>query len=98
MTLSDDSTTDTGPATRGQGVTSNAAMAEMQKKLRQAAKHISQLTREKQQLIEMGNRLRGELHKFGEWQAYVIYLSSSSPAGHKATTIFRHKVLSLAEA
>ncbi|KAK2180134.1 hypothetical protein NP493_458g04063 [Ridgeia piscesae] len=61
MTFSDDSTT----ATRGQGVTSNAAMAEMHKKLRQAAKHISQLTREKQQLIEMGNRLRGELHKSG---------------------------------
>ena len=27
----------------------------------------------------------------------LTYLSSSSPVGHKATTIFRHKVLSLAE-
>ena len=29
---------------------------------------------------------------------YFTYLSSSSPVGHKATTMFRHKVLSLAEA
>ena len=28
----------------------------------------------------------------------LTYSSSSSPVGHKATTIFRHKVLSLAEA
>ena len=28
----------------------------------------------------------------------LAYLSSSSPVEHKATTMFRHKVLSLAEA
>ena len=32
------------------------------------------------------------------WRSVLTYFSSSSPAGHKATTIFRHKVLSLAEA
>ena len=62
--LSDDS--DAGLSNRGHGCTTNAAMAEMHKKLRQAAKHISLLTRQKQQLIEMGNRLRAELNKFGE--------------------------------
>ncbi|KAI0229606.1 Coiled-coil domain-containing protein 57 [Lamellibrachia satsuma] len=63
--ISGDSLTDTGQATRGHGLTTNMAMADMHKKLRQAAKHISTLTREKQQLIEMGNRLRAELNKNG---------------------------------
>ena len=33
-------------------------------KLKSAARHIGQLARERQQLIEMGNRLRSELAKY----------------------------------
>ena len=44
---------------------SSAAITQLQNKLKQAAKHISQLAKEKQQLIEVGNRLRAELNKHG---------------------------------
>ena len=44
----------------------NMLVAQLQDKLRQAAKFISQLAREKQQLIEVGNRLRAELLRNGE--------------------------------
>uniref|UniRef100_UPI00398E9EE7 coiled-coil domain-containing protein 57 isoform X1 n=2 Tax=Pristiophorus japonicus TaxID=55135 RepID=UPI00398E9EE7 len=37
----------------------------LQAKLKQAARYISQLSRDKQQLIEMGNRLRAELVRSG---------------------------------
>ena len=40
---------------------------ELHSKLRQAAKQITQLAKEKQQLIEMGNRLRAELNRHREW-------------------------------
>ena len=40
-------------------------LGNLQQKLRMAAKHISQLAKEKQQLIEMGNRLRAELNRNG---------------------------------
>ncbi len=46
---------------------SNAAVTQLQNKLKQAAKHIRQLAKEKQQLIEVGNRLRAELNKNGKW-------------------------------
>ncbi|XP_033742493.1 coiled-coil domain-containing protein 57-like isoform X2 [Pecten maximus] len=39
--------------------------ADLQHKLKVAAKHIAQLAKEKQQLIEMGNRLRADLKKAG---------------------------------
>ncbi|XP_067671855.1 coiled-coil domain-containing protein 57-like isoform X2 [Haliotis asinina] len=38
-------------------------VSELRSKLKQAVKHISQLAKEKQQLIEIGNRLRAELKK-----------------------------------
>ncbi|XP_046573024.1 coiled-coil domain-containing protein 57-like isoform X2 [Haliotis rubra] len=38
-------------------------VSELRAKLKQAVKHISQLAKEKQQLIEIGNRLRAELKK-----------------------------------
>ncbi|XP_071951973.1 coiled-coil domain-containing protein 57-like [Antedon mediterranea] len=36
----------------------------LQEKLKSAAKHIQQLAKERQQLIEMGNKLRAELNKY----------------------------------
>ncbi|XP_033102589.1 coiled-coil domain-containing protein 57-like [Anneissia japonica] len=36
----------------------------LREKLRSAAKHIQQLAKERQQLIEMGNKLRAELNKY----------------------------------
>ena len=45
----------------------SADPSELKQKLRQAALFIQQLAREKQQLIEVGNRLRAELVKAGEW-------------------------------
>ncbi|XP_041363903.1 coiled-coil domain-containing protein 57-like [Gigantopelta aegis] len=50
---------------RGQGLTTNAAIEELQHKLRNAARQIAQLARDKQQLIEMGNRLRAQLKEAG---------------------------------
>lgn len=44
---------------------SNVHVEELQEKLKSAAKHIAQLAKERQQLIEMGNRLRAELKKAG---------------------------------
>ncbi|OWF50285.1 coiled-coil domain-containing protein 57-like [Mizuhopecten yessoensis] len=46
------------------GPTKNSTV-ELQAKLKVAAKHIAQLAKEKQQLIEMGNRLRADLKKAG---------------------------------
>lgn len=43
----------------------NSAVQELKNKLKLAAKHIAQLARERQQLIEMGNKLRSELNKAG---------------------------------
>ncbi|CAC5378969.1 unnamed protein product [Mytilus coruscus] len=44
---------------------SNVQVEELHEKLKSAAKHIAQLAKERQQLIEMGNRLRAELKKAG---------------------------------
>eukprot|EP00062_Callorhinchus_milii_P004534 gi/632943018/ref/XP_007886733.1/ PREDICTED: coiled-coil domain-containing protein 57 isoform X2 [Callorhinchus milii] len=44
---------------------SSSSASVLQAKLKQAARHISRLAREKQQLIEMGNRLRAELLRSG---------------------------------
>ncbi|XP_022315255.2 coiled-coil domain-containing protein 57-like [Crassostrea virginica] len=43
----------------------NSPVQELKNKLKLAAKHIAQLARERQQLIEMGNKLRSELNKAG---------------------------------
>lgn len=48
------------------GETSNTTIAQLQNMLRVAARQISALAREKQQLIEMGNRLRAKLQQNGE--------------------------------
>ena len=53
---------------------SNAHVDELQEKLRSAAKHIAQLAKERQQLIEMGNRLRAELKKAGKMKAFTRLL------------------------
>lgn len=50
-----------GETSGGRGMTTNATIEHLQTKLRSAAKHITQLAREKQQLIELGNRLRAEM-------------------------------------
>ena len=54
------------------GQNQGQAVGQLQHKLRMAAKHISQLAKEKQQLIEVGNRLRAALKKNG------IYAKTSS--------------------
>ncbi|XP_067860264.1 coiled-coil domain-containing protein 57 [Heptranchias perlo] len=43
----------------------SSTVSVLQAKLKQAARYISQLSRDKQQLIEMGNRLRAELVRSG---------------------------------
>ena len=53
------------PSDPGQGPR-GAVERQLQAKLRQAAKHISQLARDKKHLIEMGNRLRAQLYKAGK--------------------------------
>ena len=55
---------------RGQGLTTNAAIEELQQKLRNAARQIAQLAKEKQQLIEMGNRLRAQLKEAGNFKRH----------------------------
>jgi hypothetical protein len=48
------------------GVTNdNEVIWELKNKLKLAAKHIAQLAKERQQLIEMGNKMRAELNKAG---------------------------------
>ena len=39
-------------------------MARLQNKLHEAARRISRMSQEKEQLIQMGNRLRAELAKY----------------------------------
>ena len=46
-----------------QGSSSKAIVVELQRKLKLAVKDIQQLASEKQQLIELGNRLRSELQR-----------------------------------
>ena len=56
----------------------NSAVQELKNKLKLAAKHIAQLARERQQLIEMGNKLRAELNKAGTASvSSVVDLSSN---------------------
>lgn len=43
----------------------SSPVQELKSKLKLAAKHIAQLAKERQQLIEMGNKLRAELNKAG---------------------------------
>lgn len=49
----------------GQGVTTNATIQTLQHKLKNAARKIAELAKERQQLIEMGNKLRAELQRAG---------------------------------
>ena len=51
----------------GQGVTTNATIQNLQQKLKNAARKITELAKERQQLIEMGNKLRSELKKAGKF-------------------------------
>lgn len=53
---------------------SNVQVEELQEKLKSAAKHIAQLAKERQQLIEMGNRLRAELKKAGMYLGSSLYV------------------------
>ena len=43
----------------------SSTVKELQQKLKTAAKHIAQLARERQQLIEMGNKLRADMKNAG---------------------------------
>ncbi len=47
------------------GTSDTKIVARLKGKLQTAARHIATLAREKQQLIEVGNRLRAELKKHG---------------------------------
>ncbi|XP_071106451.1 coiled-coil domain-containing protein 57-like isoform X1 [Haliotis cracherodii] len=58
-------------------------VSELRAKLKQAVKHISQLAKEKQQLIEIGNRLRAELKK-----------SAGSTQSQPPITAVRHETVS----
>ena len=49
-----------------QGTTTNTAIQSLQQKLKHAAKKITELAKERQQLIEMGNKLRAELKRAGK--------------------------------
>lgn len=60
----------------------SSPVQELKSKLKLAAKHIAQLAKERQQLIEMGNKLRAELNKAGTgtvfykiWSSYRTYQS-----------------------
>lgn len=52
----------------------NCTLQGMQNKLKEAAWKISVLNQEKQQLIEIGNRLRAELGKEGK---FILQMSAS---------------------
>lgn len=58
----------------------SSPVQELKSKLKLAAKHIAQLAKERQQLIEMGNKLRAELNKAGTdkglydiWSCYMMH-------------------------
>lgn len=60
--------------------TNSSPVQELKSKLKLAAKHIAQLAKERQQLIEMGNKLRAELNKAGTdkglydiWSCYMMH-------------------------
>lgn len=59
---------------------SKGSAADLHNKLKIAAKHIAQLAKEKQQLIEMGNRLRADLKKAGVNPSHG---PPKSPASHQ---------------
>ena len=52
----------------------NSTVNELQQKLKTAAKHIAQLARERQQLIEMGNKLRADMKNAGKIQIIFIII------------------------
>ena len=65
-------------------------MGQLNRKLQQAAKHISQLAKDKQQLIEVNNRLRAELNRNGKTQGTLesgkagkLYIYRSLPRNCK---------------
>lgn len=60
-----DFTTSLNQGDEGQGQNKGSQVQALQQKLRNAAKKITELAKEKQQLIEMGNKLRAELKKAG---------------------------------
>ncbi|XP_063445953.1 coiled-coil domain-containing protein 57-like [Mytilus trossulus] len=65
---------------------SNVQVEELQEKLKSAAKHIAQLAKERQQLIEMGNRLRAELKKAGVAPPSNPHSTSYIPPSNQPTT------------
>ncbi|XP_064617501.1 coiled-coil domain-containing protein 57-like [Liolophura sinensis] len=69
--------TSSEPIRSGQGQTTNATLEQLQTKLKSAAKHIAQLARDKQHLIEIGNRQRAELLKAG-----IAPPSADASSGH----------------
>lgn len=58
--------TESEPTRKSRGFDSNASVDNLQQKLKSAAKHIAQLAKERQQLIEICNRLRADLKKAGQ--------------------------------
>ena len=56
--------------TTGSSVSQGQIIMQLQQKLKQAAKHIKQLSKEKEQLIEVGNRLRAFLNNNGRSLSY----------------------------
>ncbi|KAL3877357.1 hypothetical protein ACJMK2_035079 [Sinanodonta woodiana] len=57
----------------GHGATTNETIHNLQTKLKAAAKKITELAKERQQLIEIGNKLRAELKKAGVFPPSVPY-------------------------
>ncbi|KAJ8319441.1 hypothetical protein KUTeg_004532 [Tegillarca granosa] len=57
--------TESEPIRKSKGFDSNTNVENLQQKLKSAAKHIAQLAKERQQLIEICNRLRADLKKAG---------------------------------
>ncbi|KAG8446407.1 hypothetical protein GDO86_014020 [Hymenochirus boettgeri] len=72
-----ESTTAAGRIESPSGSSSNSQVYMLSNKLKEAAKKISQLSLEKQQLIDMGNRLRAELASTEENQPQMSRLSPS---------------------
>ena len=72
--------------------------------VRMLVRDYNQLSRHKQDEHDFSSVADWEMFLLGESQLFLdnflifTYLFSSSPVGHKATTMFCHKVLSLAEA
>ncbi|XP_074647544.1 coiled-coil domain-containing protein 57-like [Tubulanus polymorphus] len=72
-------------AAGGSGTAAQNTVVQLQDKLRSAAKHIHQLAKEKQQLIEISNRMRSELVRAG------IPLPTSQPTKEPDAPVRRYQ-------